>query len=88
MIIGSDFNQPIVIEALTDIKHCDWIAAKKVCPESCPDDGDFLLFQDKLTGMYVVKSMLGEGVLPGVLLDVAVIPFMIALNDENVSELL
>ncbi len=38
--------------------------------------------------MYVLKSMLGDGVLPGVLFDVAVIPFMITLNNENVSELL
>ena len=31
--------------------------------------------------MDVVKSMFGDGVWPGVLFDVALIPFMITLND-------
>jgi hypothetical protein len=38
--------------------------------------------------MYVVQSLPGDCMLPGVFLDVAVIPFMIVPNNENVSELL
>jgi hypothetical protein len=38
--------------------------------------------------MDVVQSLLGNGILPGVLLDVAVIPFMVPFDDKNISELL
>jgi len=88
VIIGTDFNQTIVIEALTDIEHGDGVAAKIICPEGGAEDGNLFLFQDQLPGMDVFKPVFGDGVPVRVLLDVAVIPFVVAFNQENASELL
>ena len=87
MINGTDFYQTIVLEALTDIEHGDGIAARKVGPESGADDGNLFLLQNELTGMCVFNSVLDDGVQSGVLLNVAMIPFVIPFNQENVSEL-